>query len=288
MDTPTQHNQPLAALTDSALQQAALQRQMMQQPPKTNAIVASFSAPTSLWPAAAKVISHFGRDFLDFAMTFAPQYQPDFAQNPDKCMSDTEMPTLSVVANAYGRNRLKGWLIGQMEDLNRLAGARDKSQCLALEQTAEAIISEYSHLRITDIMLFLNRFKAGRYGRFYGTTDPLVVTSALPEYCKERTAAMSRIHLMQERVKAKLQTLRWFGEVEMNIEELRHSTLWANMTAEMRHWFETVASLRDNPDGTAALYDFHFVLNPKTNGAALNRAFHAKDYQLYQQATKGL
>lgn len=130
-------------------------------------------------------------------------------------------------------------------------------------------------------MLFLNRFKAGRYGRFYGTTDPLVVTTALPEYCKERTAAMSRIHLMQERVKAKLQTLRWFGEVEMNIEELRYSTLWNGMTAETRHWFETIASIRDHPAGTAALYDFHFVYDKKTNRATLNRAFHAKDYKLH-------
>lgn len=281
MNTPNPHQLPLSTLTD------ALRPTPPQQPqPRKNDIVASFSEPTSLWPAATKVIQRFGPDFLNFAMTFAPQYQSDFAQNPDKCMTDPDMPPLSVAANAYGRNRVKGWLIGQMEDLNRMTGARDKSQGIALEQTADVILSEYPHLRVTDIMLFLTRFKAGRYGRFYGSTDPLVVTSALPKYCEERTAAMSRIHQTQQRIKAKLDHLQWFGETEMNIEELRQSRLWAKMDNSMRTWFETIASLRNNPDGTAALYDFHFTLNPESKEIALNKVFHAKDGILYQQITK--
>lgn len=38
-------------------------------------------------------------------------------------------------------------------------------------------------------MLFFNRFKEGRYGRFYGTVDPLIITTALRDFIREREGA---------------------------------------------------------------------------------------------------
>lgn len=35
-------------------------------------------------------------------------------------------------------------------------------------------------------MLFFNRFKQGKYGRFYGVVDPLVIMTALQEFLRER------------------------------------------------------------------------------------------------------
>jgi hypothetical protein len=41
-------------------------------------------------------------------------------------------------------------------------------------------------------MLFIMRFKSGQYGRFYGTVDPLIITTALREFCKERAVAIEQ------------------------------------------------------------------------------------------------
>lgn len=35
-------------------------------------------------------------------------------------------------------------------------------------------------------MLFFHRFKTARYGRFYGSVDPLIITESLRKFCDER------------------------------------------------------------------------------------------------------
>ena len=35
-------------------------------------------------------------------------------------------------------------------------------------------------------MLFFFQFKSGKYGRFYGSVDPLVITTSLRDFLKER------------------------------------------------------------------------------------------------------
>lgn len=55
-------------------------------------------------------------------------------------------------------------------------------------------------------MLFFNRFKQGKYGRFYGTVDPLVIMTALQEFLRERSDAI----VLHERERQRLK------RVEMN------------------------------------------------------------------------
>ena len=38
-------------------------------------------------------------------------------------------------------------------------------------------------------MLFFVRFKSGRYGKFYGSVDPLVITTSVRDFINERTFA---------------------------------------------------------------------------------------------------
>ena len=42
-------------------------------------------------------------------------------------------------------------------------------------------------------MLFFQRFKAGHYGHFYGTVDPLVITEALQVFLEYRADRLARI-----------------------------------------------------------------------------------------------
>lgn len=219
-------------------------------------IVQYYKAPTPLLPAAAATIERYGADAAGMARAFAPQLQADFARNPDLCMTDERVPQLSVAANAYGRKAVVGWLIGQLEDLFRMAGARTASDLGAIQTAAEAVLTAYPQLRLTDIMLFLTRFKAGVYGRFYGQTDPLVVTEALGKYWDERLAAMRRIDAAAEKVRGLMSRLDTFGEVWMDIDQFRASPLWARYGDEVRRLIEAVATLRDHPGGSFVRYEF--------------------------------
>ena len=61
-------------------------------------------------------------------------------------------------------------------------------------------------------MLFFHRFKSGRYGKFYGKVDPLVITCSLREFVKERNNSLD--HYEQELHRKQLeehkkQTVSW-------------------------------------------------------------------------------
>lgn len=77
------------------------------------------------------------------------------------------------------------WLIAQLYDLCEYTGAK-KMDVHQATMLAEVIAQEYGYLKVSELLLFFFRFKTGSYGRFYGAVDPLVITSALKEFMKER------------------------------------------------------------------------------------------------------
>lgn len=101
-------------------------------------------------------------------------------------------PTLAELGRRMGRNVPRMWLIPQLYNLSEYCGVRDKLTDEQMDELAYVIASEFAYLRISEIMLFLHRFKGGRYGRFYGTVDPLVVTTALRDFLRERADAIDR------------------------------------------------------------------------------------------------
>lgn len=57
----------------------------------------------------------------------------------------------------------------------------------------EEQIAELTNL----IMLFFARFKEGKYGRFYGAVDPLIITNALNDFDHERIAFIDKYEQTQ-------------------------------------------------------------------------------------------
>lgn len=60
-------------------------------------------------------------------------------------------------------------------ELGEFAGAREKMTAEQVRQTAAIIANEFYFLKLTELMLFFHRVKAGTFGRFYGTVDPMEV-----------------------------------------------------------------------------------------------------------------
>lgn len=111
-----------------------------------------------------------------------------------------DYPTLADICIAYGKTFSFQWLVPQITDLTLFTGAKNltKEQIRSL---AKVIAAEYHYLKVTELLLFFHRFKTGRYGRFYGSVDPMVITCALREFLSERNSLID-IYELEQRAEA--------------------------------------------------------------------------------------
>jgi len=152
-----------------------------------NKAVVAGSKGQSLTPfqtsQANLVISRYGaaQKFLE---AFAPENGSKYAQYPSRCICGSA-PTLAAVKNAYGENIADLFMRLQIIDLNAFFGASDDSKRMSDAQIGECsrvILSEYGYLKASEFLLFFNKFKAGAFGRFYGSVDAITITKALHDY----------------------------------------------------------------------------------------------------------
>ncbi len=129
-------------------------------------------------------------DVCQFMARFTPDLQADLDE-------DTAIvgryPLLADFRMCYGKGAAESWLMIQLNDLSEYSGVRLKLTTMQLEETARTILREYHYLKVTEIMLFLRKCKCGVYGKFYGSVDPMVITSALRKFVAERGRAIDRI-----------------------------------------------------------------------------------------------
>lgn len=143
--------------------------------------------PVAQTPAVIRS-KYGGRE--DFLKRVNPATQMAFARRPELAVSG-DYPSLAELNAAYGRDMDVAWLALEVNDVATFTGARGLSEGQQ-EQLARMIAVEQGDMKVTELLLFFHRFKAGRYGRFYGNVDPMVVTTALQEFLKERRELMER------------------------------------------------------------------------------------------------
>ncbi len=127
----------------------------------------------------------------DFAVAHNPSVQLALCRNEEDCFFGG-YPTLAGLNGAYGSTSAAYWLVPQLTDLSEFCGCKDKLTGGALKTCAVIIGQQYGYLKVSELMLFFYRFKTGRYGRFYGSVDPLIIMQALHEFIRERDAAYER------------------------------------------------------------------------------------------------
>ena len=125
----------------------------------------------------------------------SPDAQKAFAQKPERAVTG-DYPTLTDLRLTYGRNAAEQWMYVQIADMTVYTGARNLNK-RQQEQLADGICAEYHWLKITEVLLFFHRFKMGRYGRFYGSVDPMVVTCALRQFIAERNEILAQYEQQQ-------------------------------------------------------------------------------------------
>lgn len=154
----------------------------------------SLTSSSTIEPGAkleAAVLKKFGRQG---ALTLS-KYNPDFLHReklpPENCHFGN-YPTLAELDAHFNGRFSAAWLMAQLHDLSEYCGCKEKLTGHPLRQCASIIATSYYYLKVTELMLFFNRFKEGRYGRFYGAVDPLVITIALRDFIRERDAALRK------------------------------------------------------------------------------------------------
>ncbi len=128
---------------------------------------------------------------MTFCEQYSPSHQLEICGDSDECFFG-HYPTLSELKRDYGKNAPLTWLVPQLTDLAVYCGCKDKLSKEQYKECAFVISAEYYYLKVSELMLFFHRFKTGRYGRFYGSVDPLVITTSLRAFVKERGLSIER------------------------------------------------------------------------------------------------
>lgn len=102
------------------------------------------------------------------------------------------IPSLGLLSSTYGDETPVEWLKIQFGSLNDFAEVKTKISAEQLHELSELFLAEYYYINAAEVCLFIGRFKAGRYGMFYGNIDPMKITCAMIEYVRERRQDIER------------------------------------------------------------------------------------------------
>lgn len=129
---------------------------------------------------------------MQFLQTFNPTLQVVAARNEDQAHTGNA-PTLAQTRNAFGRNVAEIWVSIQLNDLSEFAGVREKINPRQMDEVAAMIVDQAGHYKVSELLLFFNRFKRCKYGQLYGVVDPMKIMDALATFDKERTEELNAI-----------------------------------------------------------------------------------------------
>lgn len=134
---------------------------------------------------------------------YSARAQAIYCEDKDNCYFGKHI-TLAEIKREFGNGAPTAWLIPHLTELSVFAGCKDKLTKEQIRECAILIAQEYFYLKVTELMLFFRNFKLGKYGKFYGAVDPLVIMSALRDFMEERNEAYFKHEGEVSRQKEKL------------------------------------------------------------------------------------
>lgn len=132
---------------------------------------------------------------------FNPSKQTEYCSNIDRCFTGNA-PSIRRVSIAYSENIAETWLEIQLKDLSDYAGCREKLSVAQMEEMARMITIRFGHLKLTELMMFFVLLKSGRFGKFYGSIDPMMIMASLSEFMTIRANKIDEIE-ERDRIEAR-------------------------------------------------------------------------------------
>lgn len=110
-----------------------------------------------------------------------------------------DAPTLIDVAAIYGQSVAIGWLYTLIVNISEFCGLRDRVSEQQGYELAELVLCEFFYLKMTEMLLFCRRFKAGRYLRFYASFDPQSFMASIRMFLADRNEAYAKYYQNNEK-----------------------------------------------------------------------------------------
>lgn len=102
----------------------------------------------------------------------------------DVIQSDSK--TLSVISKENGEEKTLAALNAILIDLCNYFSVGKGMGAEQVKETSRLLLAKYNRLKIEDLKLFSDNFKAGQYGKSYDRIDGQVILIALDEYYEDR------------------------------------------------------------------------------------------------------
>lgn len=139
-------------------------------------------------------------DFKQFSSTINYNIIDTVARYPLRACGGFA-PSLARVEKTYGKGTSATWVYDTLQaTLLFLGVTEDKFSQMHVLELAKTIASQYFMLKTTEVLLFLARFKGGKYGRFYGGDSyALVIMEALDKfYTQDRKEILRELNNQEQ------------------------------------------------------------------------------------------
>gem|GEM_PF-3549681 len=104
-------------------------------------------------------------------------------------------PDFSAVKEVYGLPNLTIWIELLLLNLSEYVGVKEKLREPVARQLALFFIHGYPYLKLSEFAYFLTLLMNGEYGPFYGSVDPMIITTAFKKFIHDRDYTLYRLDL---------------------------------------------------------------------------------------------
>lgn len=142
----------------------------------------------------------------EFIKKFGASCQLYLCQDIKDCFFG-EYPTLKELSDYYDSNIAIKIIMAHLVNLSEHEGCKGKITAEQLLETATIIVMHFPDLKISEVIVFFNLFKAGKFGRFYGTVDPGIIMEQLNVFIEDILVPAHDKHDNDNQVKEYLHSL---------------------------------------------------------------------------------
>lgn len=130
--------------------------------------------------------------FKAFSSAYSTSLQTIILSDMEKAYSE-KSPTMSDLERMYGCDSSSLWVKTQLLTIDFASSTKESADIDALSEFSRLFVAQYHYIKLTEFLLFIARFKLGKYGKFYGYFDTITVGEAFRKFLRERSEEMDII-----------------------------------------------------------------------------------------------
>ena len=125
--------------------------------------------------------------FEELGTAYSTALQPLLLSFPEKAYSE-KSPAIGDLGRMYDAPEAPAlWVEAQLMTLDFASQTKEGADSNALTEFSRLFAAQYGGIKLTEFLLFVARFKLGRYGKFYGYFDTLTIGEAFRKFLRERS-----------------------------------------------------------------------------------------------------